>query len=276
MGLNLSQVYVHGANLDDFTNAVLPAWSRSIESDTEPRRRQLLILVRDPWLALVDSTGDLPKPFALELSRSVAGDVIRTEVSSKSLTAGVTRAAQGEAVDDHLFPPADPDSPMPLYVDPEMEVWNALQKLGVPPELRLLRVRDIAARPLQGGEQANLLLLDRKAPGAAVGHGLFFSEIKEPRTEESGPHVEFSIYKSQEKMLADLYIVTVAPDPERVDNLLQVLESIARRKPRPPLHHYKAAVTPDTEDEARSQEALAFLRDRYRELAKTRPLAFSL
>jgi hypothetical protein len=276
MGLNLSQVYLQAPDFDAFLKAIGPAWSRTIESDTEPRKRQLLVLVRPPWIALVDSTGDLPKPLAVELSQVTEGEAIQVAVSSTTLTAEVSRIIHGEAVEEHPYPPVDPGAPMPLYVDPEMEVWTALYKLGVPPELRLLRVRDISARATLKDEQGDLILMERKEPGGPVGHGYFVSELKEPRTEESGPPVEFSIYKSHEKMLADLYQVTVAPDAERVDNLLQVLESIARRKPRPPLHHYMAAVSPTIDDETQRQEALAFLRERYRELAKTRPLAFTL
>ena len=276
MGLNLSQVYLQAPEFDAFLKAIVPAWTRSIESDTEPRRRQLLVLLRQPWIALVDSTGDVPTSLALELSQSTGFEAIRVSVSSTTLTAEISRIVGGETVEDHPFPPAEGGGLMPLYVDPEMEVWSALYKLGVPPELRLLRVRDITARATKKDEQGDLILVERKEPGAAVSQGYFISELKEPRTEESGPPAEFSIYKSHEKMLADLYQVTVTPDAERVDNLLQVLESIARRKPRPPLHHYMAAVSPETEDETQRQEALAFLRERYRELAKTRPLAFTL
>jgi hypothetical protein len=276
MGLNLAQIYLRNVNLDAFTQAIGPAWERAIESDAEPRRRQLLVLFRQPWIALVDSTGDLPKTLALELSGACEGEALRVSVSSTTLTAETYRAENGEAKDDLAIPAPDPGGPMPLYADAEMEVWNILQKVGVPPELRLLRVRDIAARKAQKGEQGDLVLLERKAPGEKVGHGYFVSELKAPRTEEDGPPAEFSHYKAEQKLYADIYVATVTPDAERVDHLLNVLEGIARRKPRPPLHHYRAVVTPDTEDETKAQEALAFLRERYRELAKTRPLAFSL
>jgi len=276
MGLNLAQIYLRDVDFKKFLEAIGPAWTRSIESDQEPHRRQLLVLFRQPWIALVDSTGDLPKSLALELSGACEGEALRVSVSSTTLTAETYRADKGEPVDDLSIPAADPSGLMPLYADAEMEVWNILQKVGVPPELRLLRVRDISARKPQGDEQGDLVLLERKGPGEKVGHGTFVSELKAPRTEEDGPPAEFSLYKAEQKMYADIFVATVTPDADRVDHLLNVLEGIARRKPRPPLHHYMAVVTPDTEDETKRQEALAFLRERYRELAKTRPLAFTL
>ena len=276
MGLNLAQVFLRDVDFASLPKSILPAWSRSIESDQEPRRRQLLVLFRDPWIALVDSTGDLPKSLALELSRATGGEAIRVAVSSTTLTAETYRAVNGEAVDELSIPAAEPGGLMPLYSDPEMEIWDLLKKLDVPSDLRLLRVRDISARKAEKDEQASLVLLERKEPGGKVGHGTFVFELKAPRAEGDGPPVEFSLFKADQKMLADIYVATVLPDAERVDRLLQVLEGIARRKPRPPLHHYQAVVTPDTEDETQRQEALAFLRERYRELAKTRPLAFTL
>lgn len=276
MGLNLSQIYLRDVDFDAFPKAVAPAWTRSIESDQEPRRRQLLVLCRQPWIALVDSVGDLPKPLALELSGASGGEVLRISVSSTTLTAEAYRANNGEPVDDLSIPAAEPGGLMPLYADAEMEIWNLLQKVGVPPELRLLRVRDITARKPQGDEQADLALFERKGPGEKVGYGTFVFDLKEPRTEEDGPPTEYSIFKAEEKVYADLYVATVTLDAERVDHLLGVLDGIARRKPRPPLHHYKAAVAPEEEDDARREAALAFLRERYRELAKTRPLAFTL
>lgn len=276
MGLNLAQIFLRNLDFGAFLKSAIPAWTAFIESDTEPRRRQLLVLFRQPWIALVDSTGDLPKTFAVELSQATGGEAIRISVSSTTLTAEISRVVSGETEEDHVFPPVEEAGVMPLYVDAEMVVWNALRKMDVPAELRLLRVRDISARAIKKDEPADLVLIERKAPGEPVGHGPFISEFKEPRTEETGPPAEFSIFKSHEKMLADLYNVTVTTDADRVDNLLQVLEEIARRKPRPPLHHYMAAVSPEIEDETKRQEALAFLRERYRELAKTRPLAFTL
>ncbi|HKS17428.1 MAG TPA: hypothetical protein VJU16_08960 [Planctomycetota bacterium] len=276
MGLNLSQVYLRNIDFKRFTEAIGPAWTRVIEPDQEPRRRQLLVLFRQPWIVLVDSTGDLPKSIALELSGASGGEAIRVGVSSTTLTAETYRADNGEAMDDLSIPAAEPGGVMPFYTDPEIEIWNILQKIGVPPELRLLRVRDISARKTQGKEQGDLVLFERKAPGEKIGHGYFVFDLKEPRGEEDGPAAEFSIFKADQKMLADIYVATVTPDAERVDHLLNVLEGIARRKPRPPLHHYMAVVTPDTEDEPKRLEALAFLRERYRELAKTRPLAFTL
>lgn len=276
MGLNLAQIYLRNVDFEAFVKTIGPAWERAIESDTEPRRRQLLVLFRQPWIALVDSTGDLPKSLALELSGASGGEAFRVSVSSTTLTAETYRAEGGEAKDDLTIPAADPDGLMPLYADAEMEVWDILQKVGVPPELRLLRVRDIAARKTQKGEQGDLVLFERKGPGEKSGHGYFVGELKAPRTEEDGPPAEFSMVKAEQKLFADIYVATVTPDADRVDHLLNVLEAIARRKPRPPLHHYRAVVTPDTEDETKAQEALAFLRERYRELAKTRPLAFSL
>ena len=123
MGLNLAQIYLRNVNLDAFTQAVGPAWERAIESDAEPRRRQLLVLMREPWIALVDSTGDLPKSLALELSGACEGEALRVSVSSTTLTAETYRAENGEAKDDLAIPAPDPDGLMPLYADAEMEVW---------------------------------------------------------------------------------------------------------------------------------------------------------
>jgi hypothetical protein len=276
MGLNLAQIYLRDIDFADFLKAVGPAWSRSIESDQEPRKRQLLVLFRQPWIALVDSTGELPKTLALELSGPppARGDPRFREQHDADRQA--LRDRQRGTGGRPLRIPSRPGGLMPMYADAEMEIWDILGKLGVPPELRLLRGRDIAGRNAKKGEQSDLVLLERKEPGAEVGHVYMVFDLKAPRAEEDGPPAEFSLIKAQEKLYVDLYVATVTPDAERVDHLLTVLEAIARRKPRPPLHHYKAVVTPDTDDEARAQEAMAFLRERYRELAKTRPLAFTL
>src|SRR6266850_4402118 len=107
MGLNLAQIYLRDVDFKKFLEAIGPAWTRSIESDQEPHRRQLLVLFRQPWIALVDSTGDLPKSLALELSGACEGEALRISVSSTTLTTEAYRAVNGETVEDRSMPPAE-------------------------------------------------------------------------------------------------------------------------------------------------------------------------
>src|SRR6266850_4561548 len=107
MGLNLAQIFLRKLNFAAFVDAIAPAWTRSIESDKEPRRRQLMVLFRQPWIALVDSAGDLPKSLALELSGACEGEALRISVSSTTLTTEAYRAVNGETVEDRSMPPAE-------------------------------------------------------------------------------------------------------------------------------------------------------------------------
>src|SRR5688572_29317048 len=187
MGLNLSAIHLRPPSLDAFSQSVGPMWTRHIQGDRENRRRQLLILFRAPWITLVDSRSELPREMALELSRVTEGEAVWLEVAGTMLAVRCVRAINGETVVDPRIPdPKEPDL-LPRFADAELEGWNFLKKCGIPPDVRFLRVRDIAAAPIKGKQQGDMILLERKAPGEEPGHGYFTHSIKSPRKEEDGP-----------------------------------------------------------------------------------------
>lgn len=276
MGLNLSAIYLKITRIGDFSKAAGPAWAKQILDDKEPRPRQLVILFRAPWIALVDSRNVLSRTMALELSEATEGEAVWVQVSSTMLTVSFLRAIHGETVIDKRIPDLKDVDLLPRFVDAEQEGWDFLRKAGVPPELRMLRVRDIDAKMISGNRKADMILLDRKSPGQPVGHGYFTHQIKSPRREENGPPIEFSLFKKDDNLLIDLYLVPETLEPHTADHLLNVLDQIACRKPRPEGHAYAASVTPTSKDETAVHTARKVLHERFAEFGKSRTPAFRL
>jgi hypothetical protein len=275
MGLHLSQVYLRGFDVDRLFKRVGSLWSDGIRADRENGHRQLIILLAKPWAILLDSTNTLPAQLALTLSGEAGGQSVWVSVGSNTLSYTLLRAAEGETVEDRHCPDFKADDLMPWYVDAEQEAWDALARLGIPAEYRLLRPRDVDNDEPSPGK-ADMIVLERPALDKPLQHVYLKHTIRSPRTHEQGPPTEYSVFHEPTKKLYDEYILHGVLEEARVDHLLGVLDGIARRKLRPPEFTYRPIFIAGTGDKDESEAAREFLKARYAELSKTRTFAFQI
>jgi hypothetical protein len=275
MGLHLSQMFLRGFDFDKLCKRLGPLWNAEIQSDRENGHRQLILLLSKPWAIVLDSTNWVPRELVPALSREVGGQATWISVGSNTLSYELLRAAGGKTVEERRCPDFKAEDLMPWYVDPEQEAWTALAELGVPPQYRLLRPRDLDNDEAPPG-RADMIVLDRPALDKPVGHVLLKHTIRNSRTHADGPPTEYSIMDEKSKTLYDEYLLHGVLEEARVDHLLGVLDRIARRKLRLPDFEYRPVVIAATGDKAESEAARAFLEERYAVLSKSRTFAFRL
>ncbi len=270
MGLHLSQLLLRRFDLEAMLKAVGPIWAKHIAADREHPKRQLVLLLAPPWVVLLDSSSSIPRQIGLELTSAAGGEAIWVSVAATTFAVQIHRAVEGETVEDRSEPRPEADGRMPPYVDAEGEAWDYLKRAGLPPEFRLIRIRDLDPRAPAKGERANMIFFERPAFDQPIQHGYVRFSIPQPNTENDGPPSEYSVMAVEKKFLADMHVVFGRPDPERVDHLLQVLDRIARRKVRPADFTYSVTVTGEDPSLA------PLLKDRYAALNAQHPFAFTL
>lgn len=271
MGLDLTQLFLRRFDLDRFVKTVGPCWKKRIAEEPEPAHRQLVVLFNPFGVALLDSTGGLPRALAFDLSEAAGGEAVWVSVGGTALSYSVLKVVEGETIEDRTVPPPEEGGLMPWVVDAEQEAWDQMRRLRIPPRFRYLRIREIKVDTVVKGVKADMVLLERPAFGAELQHGYFSYRIENPRAEEDGPPTEYSVYKQEEKKLFDVFVIQGKLEEARVDRLLLVIDAIARRKIRPEGHSYAPLISVLPEQGVRE-----FLKRRYAELVRTRELAFRL
>ncbi len=181
----------------------------------------------------------------------------------------------GQLVEESVVPVEDPQGRMPLYVDAEQGAWLEMKRLGVPPELRYLRVTEVEMSKIPDGGKANAMVVERPDPAAPVRDATFRYRIPAPRTEVDGPPGEYSVYEKEARRLYDVHVIRGTPDQERVEHLLGVFDQIARRKPRPSGHRFSPVVTPWPGGPVTPEALRTLMKSRYDALASSRQWAYS-
>jgi len=276
MGLCMAQMFLRDFDPDRFTRSVAGCWTRHLKEDKEQAHRQLVVLFGRPWVALLDSAGRFEKELALDLTAEAGGEAVLVAVDSAFLTWEAHRAAKGRVVENRVVPSPEPDGRMPLYADAELEAWMEMQRLGVPPELRYLRIRELEMQPAGEGGKPNAMVFDRPAPVSPVRMGAYRYRVRDPRDEESGPIAEFDRYERDGLRVHDTHVIQGRPDDERADHLLGVFDSIGRGKPRPDGYVYSPVLTTPPGSPVTAEELRAFLKRRAEFLSPSRGWAFEL
>ncbi len=230
----------------------------------------------EPWTTLLEARNEFSASMTQKLCRAIKGEAVFARVASGTFSFHLERFIDGRRVEKLELPaPAKDGLGMPQPVDAELVGWEAMGQRGIPAELRYLRLQYLEILPLNGSSEARmgLCLAPGENPQALVSY--FRYRIPDPPEESAGPPPIFNLFDGKD-MLVDAYAVAGETDSQQLEELLAVLDAIARRKRVSPKFRYVAALEFVTGDEGARKARKQLLRERYQQLLAERSWAFEL
>jgi hypothetical protein len=235
VSINISQIFVRYPDEKDVAALLAGRQDRSPGSPSS-----LVARTGSPWLA-VCSGDNAPSPdTARHLSRALEGTVIWFGLAGHALASRYIRYALGNEAEKTLEPPeifqAEPATVMPAYRDVELELYVRLRGLGIPQEYIYLFMEEIG---VSGGSPGSTdAVVVRNGNVEQFVHRVPRRSVDEVRT-------LYDHHKEGEQTVFESLRLQGAFEHGRARQLLQTLETMARRRRLPPGWKLKFRLDPE-------------------------------